>query len=193
MKKILVLLAEGFEEIEALTPVDYLRRAGFEVVVAGVTGELVTGAKKITVKADVLLDNVKNDFDAIIVPGGMGGTKNISKSSKACQLITDMYNQQKIVAAICAAPVVVLAKLGLLKNKNFTCYPNMENSFEEYCGKDFAELTSGSLHSFERVVIDQNLITSRGAGTAEEFAFSIIEKLSTSEKAKEIANAIVAR
>lgn len=164
--KVLVILAQGFEEIEAVTCIDILRRAGIEVVVAGLESETITGSHGITITADKQLDQVLPDFDACVLPGGMPGATHLSESKKVSEIIQKMDRGKKIIAAICAAPAVVLSPLGILKNKNATCYPGLQNRF-------------GSDVHFKQdpVVVDGNIITSRGVGTALAFALAVVEKL----------------
>jgi len=184
-KNAIVLLAEGFEEVEAVTPIDYLRRAGITVTIAAVGGNLsVKGARGITVNADVLLrDIIKQGgtaaFDVVVIPGGMPGATNIAASKEAGALITEMASAGKLVCAICAAPAVVLAPLGLLSGKKFTCYPGME------------EKVQGGKWTDERVAIDGSIITSRGAGTAGEFAIAIIARLLSQVEGDKIAQAVL--
>ena len=192
--KVLVLLAEGFEEIEALTPVDYLRRAGAEVTIAGVNGKKVIGSHKIMVEADSQIAEVNaSEFDMVVCPGGMPGSSNIAASTKACDIIRTINNKNGFVAAICASPVVVLAPLGLLKGKNFTCYPGMENDIAQFSGSNWKELTTGASHSKNRVVQDAKLITGGGPGIAEEFALKLVEVLFGKDKAEALRKGIVAR
>ena len=174
MKKVVALLADGFEEVEALTAVDFLRRAGCEVIVAGVTGKTVTGGHDIVVEADLPVASCNDDYDAVVVPGGMPGASNIAESEEAIRLIRSVGESGGIVAAICAAPAVVLAPNGFLDGKRATCYPGYEDAFE---ATTFTE---------ERVVVDGNTITSRGPGTAAEFAITVIEKLLGKETAAKI-------
>lgn len=196
MKKIAVMLADGFEEIETITPIDLLRRAGAQVVTVG--NELVKGSRDISVASDMrvkdfLADCEKNGLpDAVVIPGGLNGTKNLAACTKAQNFITKMWQENKLVCAICAAPVIVLSPLGILKNKNFTCYPEMEKSFEEFAGENWQEKVSGSIHHTQNVVIDGNLITSRGAGTALDFSFAIIEKLFDKQTMEKVKKSIVA-
>jgi len=184
-KNAIVLLAEGFEEVEAVTPIDYLRRAGITVTIAAVGGNLsVKGARGITVNVDALLrDIIKQGgtaaFDVVVIPGGMPGATNIAASKEAGALITEMASAGKLVCAICAAPAVVLAPLGLLSGKKFTCYPGME------------EKVQGGKWTDERVAIDGNIITSRSAGTAGEFAVAIIERLLSQAEGDKIARAVL--
>jgi 4-methyl-5(b-hydroxyethyl)-thiazole monophosphate biosynthesis len=180
MKNALVLLAEGFEEVEAVTPIDYLRRAGIEVSIASISGNLsVKGARGITVNADAALKNIKRSWDAVIIPGGMPGATNIAASKEAGALITEMAADGKLVCAICASPAVVLAPLGLLSGKKFTCYPGME------------ERVQGAQWTDQPVVTDGNIITSRGAGTAGTFAIAIISKLLSPAEGDKIAKAVL--
>lgn len=194
MKRIVVLLADGFEELEALAPIDLLRRAGVEVTLACITNDeskLVTSSHGVKFIADVSLSDyisscMKLGFpDAVVVPGGLKGTKNLSQSGEVSGLLKTIYeldNYTHYLCAICAAPVVVLSPLGLLRNKSYTCYPDMENELEDYAGSEWKSLTQGSLHKKDSVVIDGNLVTSRGAGTACDFAFAIMELLCGKEK-----------
>ena len=185
-KSAIVLLAEGFEEVEAITPIDYLRRAGIEVTVTAVSGNLlVKGARGIVVDADITLYDLANQqetadiYDAIIIPGGMPGATNIAASPEAATLITEMAAAGKLICAICASPAVVLAPLGLLTGKKFTCYPGME------------ETVQGSHWTDKRVIISDNIITSRAAGTAGEFSIAIISQLLGETEGDRIAQAVL--
>jgi 4-methyl-5(b-hydroxyethyl)-thiazole monophosphate biosynthesis len=179
-KNVVALLAEGFEEVEAVTPIDYLRRAGIRVTIAAIGGALsVKGARGITLNADVALKNLKQDWDAVIIPGGMPGASNIAASKEATALITEVAANGKLVCAICASPAVVLAPMGLLSGKKFTCYPGME------------EKVQGATWTDQPVVTDDNIITSRGAGTAGAFAIAIINKLLGKEEGDKIAKAVL--
>ena len=181
MSKVYVFLATGFEEIEALTPVDILRRAGITVDVVSVTGsEIVTGARGINVKADVLFENMDKDAaDVLVLPGGMPGTLNLHAYKPLMELV-DKYNSAgKRIAAICAAPTI-FGKEGLLKGKKATCYPGME---KDLLGADVQK---------ESVVTDGNITTSRGMGTALDFSLELLKLLSgSSEKAEKMAEAVV--
>ena len=177
-KKVLCILAEGFEEIEAVTPVDLLRRAGIEVVAAGLTGIDITGSHGITVLADCELDEVDDDFDGVIIPGGIPGAPNIADNAQAMGFISKMYDNGKLVAAICASPAVVLGKTGILSGKKVTSAPG----FVE-------KLPSDAVFTEGRVVTDKNIITSRGAGTAAEFAGAIIAYFEGKETADKLLDA----
>ncbi len=206
MSKIVVFLAPGFEEIEALSPVDYLRRAKQDVVlvalpVAGNTGRLVTSSHNVTVQADKMFDEfiaeANSDLpEAVFVPGGMPGSKNVASFASAIDFIKKMFEQKKLVTAICAAPVVVLAKTGVLAGKSYTCFPGMNESLAEYCGGDdvVAVAMAGARHCpDEPFVVDGNVITGRGAGAAEQFAMAMVEYLCGKETAEKIKEATVQR
>ncbi|MDX9801907.1 MAG: DJ-1/PfpI family protein [Spirochaetia bacterium] len=174
-KKVLCILAEGFEEIEAVTPIDLLRRAGIEVVAAGLSGIDITGSHGITVLADCELDEADDDFDGVIIPGGLPGSTNIAGNAQAIGFISKMFDNGKLVAAICAAPAVVLGKAGILTGKKVTCAPG----FVE-------KLPSDAVFTEGRVVTDKNIITSRGPGSAAEFAGAIITYFSGKETAEKL-------
>jgi len=171
MKKVLIILAEGFEEIEATISIDILRRAGLEVIVATVEDSLlVRGSRQITLQADIKLDEFKGLPDAIILPGGVAGVKKLAASDLACTLVKKCAKENKIIAAICAAPAYVLNVCGILEGKKATCYPGNQVRFG-----------SNTAYIEEDVVIDGNIITSAGVGTVFDFALAIIRKLLTEE------------
>ncbi|MBQ5999570.1 MAG: DJ-1/PfpI family protein [Treponema sp.] len=191
MKTAVVFLADGFEEVEALTPVDYLRRAGAEVFTVAVPSPtmndeyIATGSHKIPVITDMSFKEFKAEFtdelpDLVFCPGGMPGSKNLGNNQDVLDFMKRCFDAEKYVSAICAAPAVVLAKTGVLQNKNWTCYPGMETSVEEYCGSaELAEeVMKGSTHKRDvPFITDGNVITSRGAGTAEQFAMELVRLL----------------
>jgi 4-methyl-5(b-hydroxyethyl)-thiazole monophosphate biosynthesis len=187
-KKALILLADGFEDVEAVTPIDYLRRAGIEVSTVSISESLTVTSKWGGIKmiAAVALSGIKQgaDWDAVILPGGMPGATNLAASKETGSLLKEMAAKGKLICAICAAPALVLAPLGLLSGKKFTCYPGMEENVNAACCDD-------GKWSEDRVVTDGNIITSRGAGTAGEFAVAIIEKLIDKDTAKKIANTVL--
>lgn len=166
LKTALMILAEGFEEVEAIAPVDVLRRAGVRIMIAGLTDRQVKSSRQIVVQTDILLRELVEIPDAVILPGGIPGATNLGKSEEVAELVRKMNAAGKIVAAICAAPAAVLAPLGILDGKKATCYPA--------CEADFSNKVA---YSKERVVVDGNLITSQGPGTALEFALAIVTKL----------------
>jgi len=165
MSSAIVLLADGFEEIEALTIVDILRRAGVDLLTVGVTGRWVTGAHRVTVHADVSLEEAPRTADAIILPGGMPGSENLAVEPVGA-LVKAYARAGRIVAAICAAPALALAPTGVLEGRRVTCYPGFEESFPE-----------SAQPRAEAVVEDGQLITSRGPGTAHRFALRLVERL----------------
>lgn len=171
--KVCLHLADGFEEIEAITVVDILRRAEIDVQMVSLMGRKeVLGAHQIPVMADILFGYVDySRIDMMILPGGGQGTKNMSEHAAFNQQITKFAKDNKWIAAICAAPMV-LGKLGLLAGKSATCYPGCES-----------QLTGADVSSTERVVLDDKIITSRGPGTSFDFALKIVEVLKGIEAA----------
>lgn len=188
--EVFVLLADGFEEIEALTPVDYLKRAGASVTMVSITDSLtVVGAHRISVLADISLKTFSKSFtlpDAIYIPGGMPGAKNISTNNDAVGFISTMFQANRLIVAICASPVVVLAKIGVLKGKKFTCYGDMVNEIPKWAGPLCKELTASSTKVDAHVVHDGNLITGNAPGAAEELSLELIKTLFDDETAKNI-------
>lgn len=166
---IYVFLADGFEEIEALAPVDILRRGGKDVKTVAIKGKSAVGAHGIEVLADIPFKKIEDDIEMIVLPGGMPGTKNLAKFQPLTSLIQDLYDKVYI-GAICAAPSI-LGELGLLKEKRATCFPGFEgylNSLE---------------YSEESVIKDGNIITAKGAGVALDFGFELLSVFSE-EKAE---------
>ncbi|OIO36914.1 MAG: hypothetical protein AUJ74_00550 [Candidatus Omnitrophica bacterium CG1_02_44_16] len=180
-KKVLVALAEGFEEIEAITVIDVLRRAGINVIAAGVSGLKIKGSRGVCVLADKLLDQTGEDFDAIILPGGSQGALNLAASVKVSSIIKKFDKAGKLIAAICAAPSVVLAPLGILKGRTVTGYPGMLEGFGE-----------NTVYREDDVVVDANIITSRGPATALLFGLAIAEKLVGRDIADKVRKATLA-
>ena len=180
MAKVYIFLADGFEEIEALTVVDLLRRAGIEIHMIAVLGDLlVTGAHQIRVTADALFDDVDfSDADLLVLPGGMPGTTRLMEHKGLDWLLREFHSKDKTIAAICAAPSV-LGNKGILEGKSTTCYPGFEDKL------------IGSTIVNEDVVEDGNIITSRGLGTAIDFSLSIIRRLSNNDRAKTIGAQII--
>ncbi len=171
---ICVFLADGFEEVEAVTPIDYLRRAGANVVTVGVGKKNITGAHSIIFEADITTDDIDiSVVQGVILPGGMPGTINL-ENSKTVQDIIDYCDENKLlIGAICAAPSI-LGHKNLLEGKNAVCFPGFE-----------AELYGASI-SDAFAVTDGNIITAKGAGSASEFAFELIKYIFGAEKAAEI-------
>ena len=181
-KKLVIVLADGFEEIEAIVPIDVLRRAGVEVTLAGLSSKTVTGAHGVTFQADVTLDQYKDIPDAVILPGGMPGAQNLGRSPKVLELIKKVYNEKKIVGAICAAPALAVAPTGILNGKKATCYPGFERHFP-----------STVAFSKDRVVVDGNVITSCGPGSAFEFALELVKQLAGKEKAEQLSKGMLVK
>jgi len=179
MPRVLVPLAEGFEEIEALAIVDVLRRAEIEVVVAALQPGAVTSVRKISVLPDTTIDTISSDgFDMIILPGGQPGTDNLNNDPRIHRLLADFQATGKLTGAICAAPMI-LAAAGLLSGKRATSYPAYSNRLD------------GAVYDDRTVVTDGNIITSQGPGTAISFALAIVSRLTGKRNAEEIAKAMI--
>ncbi|MBQ3116644.1 MAG: DJ-1/PfpI family protein [Clostridia bacterium] len=174
MKKIAVLISDGTEEIEVITPIDLLRRAGVQCDVFSVCGKQITGSHQIKIEADMLVDElIEKDYDGIVIPGGMPGAKIISNNQTAVNVIRAMAKEGKLVSAICASPAVVLSKRGVIDGKKATCYPFV----------DFTEqLKSTSDYIEQDVVIDGNVITANGPKSAMKFALAICDYLGVEPK-----------
>jgi len=180
MKRAVLFFADGTEEIEALTAADILRRAGAEVVVAGVGGRNLAGSHGIWITADIAAEEIHPaDFDMVILPGGMPGTKNLDASPAVDICLRELSERGCILAAICAAPMI-LGVRGYLAGKTATCYPG----FEEY-------LRGASL-SKDKVCCDGNVITAAGAGAAMEFALTLVAVLFGKEKSEAIRRSVLA-
>lgn len=177
-----VFLADGFEELEALAPVDVLRRCGAKVLTVSVTdSKEVKGTHGITVLADVCGKHTNfDDAEAVILPGGLPGADNLENSEIVKKAVLDADKKGKIVAAICAAPKA-LGKFGILKGKRATCYPGFEN---ELIGAEKAD---------ERVCVCENVITGCGAGAALEFSFEIAKKIGFSAEAEKVYKGMLAQ
>lgn len=175
--KIMVPLAEGFEEIEAFAVVDILRRAGIKVDIAGVVGTVIKSARGVSVMTDKRLAEINpEEYDGIVLPGGYPGYVNLGKTQKIIEIIKNFEDKGKLIAAICASPSI-LAKAGVLDDKVATIYPGME--------KELPHPREG------KVVVDKNVITSQGPGTAIEFALKIVEKVLGKEKALQLRRDLV--
>ena len=176
------MLADGFEEVEALAPVDLLRRAKQQVTTVGVTGKVVSGSHGIPVTADITAEELKigADMEMIVLPGGMPGTTNLAACEKLTEALKKADQEKRGIAAICAAPSV-LGNAGLLEGKKATCYPGVESKLT---GADFVT---------DPVAKDGNIITSRGLGTAIEFAAEIVAYLLDESAAKSLKESVVYR
>ena len=182
MAKALVFLATGFEEIETVTIVDVLRRAGIQTIVAGLTANPIEGAHKMKLVPDTSIDSVNvDDFDAVVVPGGNPGYKNLRNDPRVIDMVKKAFEANKLVAAICAAPAV-LSDAGILKGKECTIYPGMDNELEKGEGKP----------RLDNVVVDGNIITSRGPATALLFALKLAEILAGKQAAKAVSKKTMA-
>lgn len=180
MKKVILFFANGTEEIEALTALDLLRRAGADVTLAGVGGQDLTGSHGIRITADVKAESLTSfDFDMAVVPGGMPGTLRLDECPIVDQTLAAVHNRGGFLAAICAAPLV-LGKRGYLEGKKAICYPGFESHLK------------GALLSETRVCRDGNVITAAGAGVALEFALTLIRALYGEEKEKQIRASVLA-
>ena len=178
MKKVAVFLAPGFEECEALMTVDLLRRAQLDTTMYSIHNtDEVTGSHNITVKADKKLNELNELFDCVILPGGMPGTKYLMESKEVNALVVEHFKQNRLVAAICAAPSV-LGELQLLQGKKATCFPGFEHQLHG------AEVLN------QKAVVDGNIITAKGLGAAVEFAHAIISYLINSKTADQVVKTI---
>ena len=180
MAKALVLMAEGFEEIELTSIVDILRRGGVMVTIAGLKGGIITGARGIRMQPDATLDSVKELYDIIILPGGSPGYVNLGNDRHVIELVKRYNSDGKMVAAICAAPSV-LVKAGILAEKKVTIFKGMENELKN------------AVYVDKPVVEDGNILTSQGPGTAMEFALVLLKKLMGEKKAIEVQEKLLYR
>lgn len=177
-----VFLADGFEEIEALTPVDLLRRGGVEVITVGVGKKNITSSHKITVTADITTDDITvfKNVEAVVLPGGMPGTLNLEKCDKVIDAVKYCVSNNILVGAICAAPSI-LGHLGFLKGKKATAFPGFQKELE------------GANLDTEYVSHDGMIVTARGMGVSTEFALKLLEIIKDAETAKNVKDAIQCR
>ncbi len=175
MKKVFIHLANGFEEVEAITPVDVLRRAGCEVTVVSVTGKReATSARGLVVLADRLFEEADySQADVILFPGGQPGSDNLTRHEGLKKIISEFHRQGKMIAAICAAPMV-LANAGILQGKRVTCFPGTESKMK------------GAICTGNAVEVDGNIITGKAAGAAMKFSLLLTEQLIGKSKADEL-------
>ncbi|MFW6000814.1 MAG: DJ-1 family glyoxalase III [Halanaerobium sp.] len=179
MQKILIPLAKGFEEIEAITNIDVLRRAGFNVITAGIDGKNIKGDHGVKIEADIDIKDIKKEeISDVVLPGGMPGAANLRDSSELLQIIRDVYQRGGLCAAICAAPMVLEAA-DILENKNATSYPGFDDQMDS------------ANYKTDRVVKDGNIITGRGPGVALEFALAVVEYLADKDSADELKKAML--
>ncbi|MBM4102859.1 MAG: DJ-1/PfpI family protein [Planctomycetes bacterium] len=180
-KTVLVPIADGTEELEAVTIIDTLRRAGAQVTVASVSGLQVIASRKVKLVADVLIkDCTGKMYDCIALPGGMPGAEHLRDCAALTELLKEQDKAKRLIAAICASPAVVLAPHGLLNGRKATCYPSFQDTLPD-------KSAAG-----KRVVRDGHFITSQGPGTALEFSLAVVEVLFGSERKKQVAEPMLA-
>ncbi len=177
-----VFFADGFEESEALTPVDIMRRGGVEVKTVGVTGRVITSSHKIPVITDMVIDDIKDysEIDAVVLPGGIPGTLNLEKNSKVIDIIKYCGKNNVLIGAICAAPSI-LGHLGLLVGKKATSFPSFQQSL------------NGAILDEEYVSQDGMIVTARGMGVSTEFGLKLLEILRGATVSKNIKESIQCR
>ena len=177
-----ILLGAGFEETEAIAPLDLLRRAGIDVMTVGINGKHITGSHNITVEADIALNAMDlSNIEMIVLPGGLGGVVSLKACPEALDAVRFCWKTNKFIAAICAAPTI-LAELGILDGKKATCYPGQE-----------IHMQSAVMQENQAVVVDGNIITGTSAGTAIPFGLALITALKGNEIAQAILKQIVVR
>jgi len=180
MAKVYVFLANGFEDIEALIPVDVLRRGGVDVVTVSTVddSEVVESAHGVQMICDAMIDDCDfADADLLMLPGGMPGASNLYEHEKVCQAVIDQQEKGRRIAAICAAPAVVLAQLGLLNGRRATCYP----------GFDQLMLQGGASYTADLVTVDGNIITAEGPAAALPYAYELLAQLVNKQVADQVA------
>ena len=181
MKNVLVALAPGFEEIETITVVDILRRSGAKVFLAGTVEGAIEGSRGIRILADMAMESASSqDWDLLVLPGGQPGTDNLQKDFRTLELVKQMNTNNRLIAAMCAAPLV-LQSAGILKDNTITSHPSVEDKL------------STINYSQERVVVDGNIITSRSPGTAMEFAMKLVELLFGKDRLEVVNKGVLAK
>ena len=179
MAKVYVFLAEGFEDVEALIPIDVLRRGGIDVTTVSISEfPLVTSAHGVNIDADILFEQGEFDnADLLMLPGGMPGASNLFNHSGLCEALKAQYQAGKKISAICAAPGVVLAPLGILEGKQATCYPGFEKALAE----------NGARYTGDLVTVDSNITTAEGPAAAFPYAYELLGQLVDKQTADQIA------
>lgn len=181
-KNVLVAVADGTEELEAITIIDCLRRAGADLTIASVQNLQITTARKVKITADCLIsDCIDKSYDLIALPGGILGAENLRDSRELIEMLKKQKESGRLYAAICASPATVFAHHGLLAGKKATCYPGMENKLPDTSAVN------------QRVVVDGNCITSQGPATALEFSLKLVELLFGSAAAKKLADGMLVK
>jgi 4-methyl-5(b-hydroxyethyl)-thiazole monophosphate biosynthesis len=177
MKQVYVFLADGFEDVEALIPVDVLRRGGVDVTTVSISDfPLVTSAHGVNIEADIMFEQGDfSDADLIFLPGGMPGASNLFAHKGVCKVVVDQFAAGKKVAAICAAPGVVLGQLGILEGKKATCYPGFE------------QMLDGATYTADLVTVDGNVTTAEGPAAAFPFAYELLAQLVDKKTSDQIA------
>ncbi|WP_075185797.1 DJ-1 family glyoxalase III [Teredinibacter haidensis] len=184
MVNVLVPVADGTEELEAVTIIDILRRAGADVCIASVmTSKRITASRGVTLEAEVLIPScVDTVWDLIALPGGMPGAEHLQNCSTLQHLLGEQFSTGRFVAAICASPAVVLGRNGFLKGRRATCYPSFQDELQQY----------GAISSSEKIVVDENLVTSQGPGTALAFSLKLVELVFDKNVMKSVTSDAVA-
>ena len=173
MKKVAVMVADGTEEIEALTVVDVMRRANIHCDIISVNGREIKSSHNIEILADKVIDESIKDYDMIVLPGGLPGADNLADNDLLIETLQEFSkDNNKYIGAICASPAIVLSKAGIEKGKNITSYP----------GEDFEEMLKDANYTERLVEIDGNLVTSRGPATALPLAYKLVEVLGYNSK-----------
>jgi len=180
MSTAVVILADGFEEIEAVTQIDVLRRAGVVVTVAGLVGGSTRGAHGIEIKTDMLVGDLDFEPDMVVLPGGLPGSTNLGEDRGVIELLEAQHAAGRRIAAICAAPAFAPVKAGVLDGRRATCYPSFETRFN-----------AGTIAVEDRVVVDGTVTTSRGPGTALEFGLTLVRLLGGEETADRLRSAML--
>ena len=181
MSKVIILLATGFEEVEAITVIDILRRADIDTTIVGLEKELIKGSHDISIKGDMYYEDINiNEYDFMILPGGQPGTNNLKSNSKVIKWLQKFNDEKRNIAAICAAPTV-LEKANIIENVKITSYPSEKDMF------------NADLYCEENVVKDNNIITSRGVGTAIDFSLELVNSIKGKKIRDKVASKILWR
>ena len=182
VKKVLVAIADGVEELEAVAIIDCIRRAGADLTIASVQKQQIITSRRIKIVADCLItDCCGMSYDLVVLPGGMPGAEHLDASKELVEILKKQKESGKLYAAICASPAVVFEPHGLLSDKKATCYPA------------FADKLKNKTAANQRVVVDGNCVTSQGPGTALEFSLKLVELLFGEQKSRELAKAMLVK